>query len=86
MMCHWNSWKIITQHTLLYCFSFVIGIKHCVLGRGVLEMSVFSSSTSCDSWIYNCFWLSIFKNFLLWNHLAKWTEAWYEASICPLNK
>jgi hypothetical protein len=24
-----------------------------------------------------CFWLTIFfKNLLLWNHLAKWTETW----------
>jgi hypothetical protein len=41
----------------LYCFSFVIGIKHCVMDERDFRDGCFSYWTSCDSWIHNCFWL-----------------------------
>ena len=55
----------------------------CIGERGFRDRR-FSYSTSYGNLMYNCFWLSISKNRLLWNRLAKWTETWQEASTCPL--
>jgi hypothetical protein len=47
--------------------------------------SILTTDKTCKGIIIIWCLSTIFKNLLLWNRLAKWTETWEEASMeCPL--